>query len=129
MQSLASGLSFGKQKMKTYKTPENKLYAFELDGSQDHLIGDDMVQVSEVDADLIRATSIATTDEPSPLQQIAALEASSMLPRVAREFLIEGLEREAAIDSVSPAQLYATNIGYKRLKDLDGEIAALRDLL
>lgn len=51
-----------------------------------------------------------------------------MLPRVAREFMLSGLELEGArrVPPITPAQLYAANIGYKRLKDLDDEIAALR---
>lgn len=47
--------------MKTYKTPDNRLYAFELDGSQDHLIGAEMVLITEDEAALIRAVSIAPT--------------------------------------------------------------------
>lgn len=126
MQSWASGLNFGKQNMKTYKTPENQLYAFELDGSQDHLISEEMTMVTDDESQLIRSSVV---HEPSPLEKISMIEAVSMIPRVVREFTIAGLEREAALDAVSPAQLYLANPGYKRLKDLDDEIAALRDLL
>lgn len=73
----------------------------------------------------------ADSVEPGPADQIAALEAASMLPRVAREFMLDGIELEGArqVPPITPEQLYAANIGYKRLKDLDDEIAALRDLL
>ena len=70
----------------------------------------------------------ADTFEPGPAEQIAALESASMLPRVAREFMLAGIELEGArqVPPITPSQLYAANIGYKRLKDLDDEIAALR---
>ena len=70
----------------------------------------------------------AESNEPGPADQIAALEAASMLPRVAREFMIAGLELEGArhVPPITPEQLYAANIGYKKLRDLDDQIAALR---
>lgn len=66
--------------------------------------------------------------EHGPLDQIAALETASMLPRVAREFMLAGLELEGArhVPPITPEQLYAANIGYKKLRDLDDQIAALR---
>ena len=56
------------------------------------------------------------------------IEAAAMLPRVAREFMIAGLELEGARHEppITPEQLYAANIGYKKLRDLDDQIAALR---
>ena len=70
----------------------------------------------------------ADTFEPGPIEQIAALETASMLPRVAREFMLAGLELEGArhVPPITPEQLYAANIGYKKLRDLDDQIAALR---
>lgn len=69
--------------------------------------------------------------EPGPIDQIAALETASMLPRVAREFMLAGLELEGArhVPPITPEQLYAANIGYKKLRDLDDQIAALRAAL
>lgn len=37
--------------MKYYKTSTNELYALELDGSQDHLITEDMIRISKWEAD------------------------------------------------------------------------------
>ena len=74
------------------------------------------------------APELVDAPDASPVDQIAALETASMLPRVAREFMLAGLELEGArhVPPITPEQLYAANIGYKRLKDLDDEIAALR---
>jgi hypothetical protein len=40
--------------MKHYKDSENNLYAYELDGSQDHLIPSHYVAVTDVEAEAIR---------------------------------------------------------------------------
>jgi hypothetical protein len=40
--------------MKLFKDADNNIYAYELDGSQDHLIGD-KTSISDAEADAIRA--------------------------------------------------------------------------
>ena len=62
------------------------------------------------------------------LARISELESVSMIPRVTREFMISALELEGSRRSppVGPAELYESNIGYRRLKDVDDEIASLR---
>lgn len=40
--------------MKTYLSPDNKLYAYEEDGSQDHLIPFNFVRITEAEAQRIR---------------------------------------------------------------------------
>jgi len=40
--------------MKTYLSPDNKLYAYELDGSQDHLIPEEYVFLTELEAQAFR---------------------------------------------------------------------------
>jgi hypothetical protein len=41
--------------MKLYKTEDNKIFAYELDGSQDHLIGD-KTPITQKEADEIIAS-------------------------------------------------------------------------
>ena len=67
----------------------------------------------------------------NPRAAITSLEISAMMPRVVREFMLAGLELEGArhVPPITPEQLYAANIGYKKLRDLDDQIAALRALL
>jgi len=48
--------------MKHYKDSNNQIWAFELDGSQDHLIKDDMVYVTDEQADIIREENRAAAD-------------------------------------------------------------------
>jgi hypothetical protein len=66
--------------MKHYKSPNNDIYAYELDGSQDHLIPADFVAVTDEEADVIRqaqaqaqyAEWLAT--QPTKEEQIAKLQ-------------------------------------------------------
>ena len=44
--------------MKHYKDTNNTIYAYELDGSQDHLIGD-KVPITDEEANIIRASNRA----------------------------------------------------------------------
>jgi hypothetical protein len=44
--------------MKLFKTPTNEIYAYEEDGSQDHLIPEDYVSVTQEKADEIIANNI-----------------------------------------------------------------------
>jgi hypothetical protein len=64
---------------------------------------------------------------PTPQQQIEKIEqsVSTTLQRGFREVLLTLMEREAAAMGITPAQLYATNVGYRRAKDIDNQIAAL----
>jgi tmRNA-binding protein len=39
--------------MKNYKSPNNKLFAYESDGSQDHLIPNDYIAITKEEADII----------------------------------------------------------------------------
>jgi uncharacterized protein YggL (DUF469 family) len=67
--------------MKLYKSPDNKVYAFESDGSQDHLIWKNFVSITEEEANVIRkaeqekAHQEWLAQQPSREQQIAQLQA------------------------------------------------------
>ena len=67
--------------MKLYKSPDNKIYAFEEDGSQDHLIWKNFVAITEEEANVIRQAEQERlkkewlAQQPSKEQQIAQLQA------------------------------------------------------
>ena len=64
--------------------------------------------------------------------QIAAIEAATMLPRIAREEIIHNGERWAAVDATASntvAAVLLANAGYQRVKAVDDKIKALRALL
>jgi len=67
--------------MKLYKSPDNKVYAYELDGSQDHLISADFIAITEEEAQvIIKAEQEKILQEliakmPNKTEVIANLEA------------------------------------------------------
>lgn len=90
--------------MKHYKNGKNEVYAFEDDGSQDHLISDDLTPISTLEADLI-------TNPPktiSELKSIKTLEINSsfeasMLPIING---IPAIERESWKKQETEARAY-----------------------
>lgn len=54
--------------MKLFKNADNQVFAFESDGSQDALIGDDLVPISEAEAETLRNPA------PTEAQLIALYE-------------------------------------------------------
>ena len=82
---------------------------------------------------VITATYTRKSDEQIKQQnnskidaQIAAAETQQLLPRVVREFLLASAVKEAAALGLTEEQLYAANIGYRKMKDANTAIAALR---
>ena len=64
--------------MKTYKDINNNLWAYELDGSQDHLIPANFIQITEDEANAIRAKQqppIVVNPEPTKNELLAELQA------------------------------------------------------
>jgi hypothetical protein len=59
--------------------------------------------------------------------QIDFLESSTMLPRVTREFMLLSFAAQAAAQT--PPVDPMTSVAYKKLKELDDQIAALRSQL
>jgi hypothetical protein len=63
--------------MKLYKSPTGDVYAYEADGSQDHLITEDFVFISEEEANVIREQKYKEylANQPTKEAQIAKLQA------------------------------------------------------
>jgi hypothetical protein len=59
------------------------------------------------------------------LAEIDALERETLLPRVAREFMLIQFQAVAAAQGVDPME----NFGYRKVKELGDKINALRDSL
>ena len=58
--------------------------------------------------------------------QIDALERVQQLPRVVREYLLTDFAAKAAAQGMTEPQLYAASVAYKKVKDFDQQIRALR---
>lgn len=62
--------------MKYYKSPDNQIYAYELDGSQDDLIQENFVAITEQEADELRhQTFTVSSPVPTKEQLMAELQA------------------------------------------------------
>ncbi len=116
--------------MKHYKDAQNQLFAYEADGSQDDFILPGLTPITDEEADALRAS----TPGPTPLQQIETLEREHLLPRATREFMLAFMEataiQQGAGQGLTPEQsitaLRAGNSGYRKVKELDEQIDALR---
>ena len=52
--------------MKHYKSPDNKVFAYEADGSQDHIIPENYVAVTDEEAIELNRAYLASISEPIP---------------------------------------------------------------
>lgn len=85
--------------------------------------------VSQIPADdaTIPADPPTSTEQRAIIaNQIAEMERQQLLPRVTREGLLNAFVVLAAGQGVTEPELYASNIAYKKTKDFDAEIIALR---
>lgn len=78
---------------------------------------------------------IASQPQPDPIdqlkKQVDAIERETMMNRAAREGLLLLIEKEAmrefSVDqATAQAGLYAANLAYRKVKDIDNQIVALR---
>ncbi|MEY2688891.1 MAG: hypothetical protein RL375_3089 [Pseudomonadota bacterium] len=107
--------------MKYYQTPDGAIWAFEDDGSQDHLVRPNMVART---AEQVAAAHDAQRDaKAEALAQIRGLEVANLMPRATREFMLMTLEAQATPERL--AQLPA----YVKLKAFDTQIAGLRAIV
>jgi hypothetical protein len=60
------------------------------------------------------------------LMQIDEMERAQMLPRGPREALLAITMTLATTQGATEAQLYSSNIAYRKIKDFDSQISALR---
>jgi hypothetical protein len=63
---------------------------------------------------------------PSIQSQIDALDGGDPMARPTREFLLLSMEEKAVAAGYTVAQLRASHYGYRKVKELDEQIAALR---
>lgn len=103
--------------MKYYISPSGEFYAYELDGSQDHLIPSNFVAATPAQ---VQAHENPPIDERSlVIGKITELEAEKLMPRPIRELMLVFAENNNLTDSPS----------YTSLKNLDDQIKSLRSQL
>lgn len=79
--------------MKLYKSPDNEIYAYELDGSQDHLIPDDFVALTQAEID-VREIAFA---EQKAQGEAAVQEAINARQSALNKLMALGLTEEEAL--------------------------------
>lgn len=108
-----------------YKTPSGQVFAYATHSERERFGASDLVAITEAEVLDLAVPPTA----PSPAEQIDTLERHHMLPRPVRDVMLGLMEKEAAALGLTPAQLRVANPGYRRVKELDEQIAALRALL
>jgi len=108
-----------------FKHPSGQVFAYDTLAEREQFGAAELVAMS--DAEVAELT--APPAGPSPAAQIDALERLHMLPRPVRDVMLGLMEKEAAALGLTPTQLREVNPGYRRVKELDEQIAALRALL
>lgn len=115
-----------------YKHSSGEVFAYATQAERDKWGGPDLVPMTDAEVQAHLA--------PAPRNvaaEIAALEQATMLPRPVRDYMLEDMENRAAEAGASQgltreqsiAVLRSRNAGYRRVKELDEQIAALRALL
>lgn len=106
-------------------------YAVRSDGLGWRAVSD----ASECSVDEVWQNEQPSAPQPDPVQavknQITAIERDTMMNRASREGLLLLIEKEAmrefSVDwPTAQAGLYAGNLAYRKVKDVDNQIAALR---
>lgn len=109
-----------------YKNPvTGQVCAYETQEAKEEFGSPDLVLMTEAEVDAHIAAS-----QPSQTQiikyQIEQIERETLMNRAVREFMLANAEMIAASQGYTPEQLYQVNVGYRRVKDIDNQIAALR---
>lgn len=107
-----------------FKNPQGNVFAYDSQAERDQFGAPDLVAMNP--AEIAAHLALSAPSGPTPAQQIDALERQYMLPRPVRDVLLGVMEKEAAAAGYTPAQLRLANPGYRRVKELDEQIAALR---
>ena len=87
-----------------------------------------MVQITQAEADALLAPApLTAADKRAAIDaQITSLEQQQLMPRITRETLLATAVTLASAQGITEPMLYAAQIAYRKLKDFDTSIAALR---
>lgn len=109
-----------------YKDTENKVHW--LDADQDEsVLPDGCIQITEEQAySLLNPTPTAEQMKAQIKLQIDGIEAAQFMKRGEREGWLSLIVSMAQGQGITEAALYADNPFYRRLKDTDTAVAALR---
>lgn len=117
-----------------FKHPSGEVFAYETLEEREQWGSADLVEMTPQEVqDHLNPPPV----EPTPAEQIAALERQNLLPKATRKFMLSFMEataiQQGAAQGLTAAQalalLTAGNPGYAAVKALDDQIEALEALL
>jgi hypothetical protein len=113
--------------MPHFKTPTDDIVFLSADDvatGWGRVLPDGAIGISDAEAAQLAASKSAAPRNIAA--EIDARERQHMLPRPVRDSLLAIAEKEAAALGYTPPQLRTVNAGYRKVKELDEQIAALR---
>ena len=110
--------------MPNYKDTKNKVHFIESSHFE-YLLPAGCIPITDIEAESLVPSIISI----SPGKQIMEIEQQTLMNRAVREFMLLSAETAAAAQGITPEQLYIANIAYKKVKDIDNQIAVLRSQL
>jgi hypothetical protein len=117
-----------------YKTPSGEVFAYANEAERIMFGSPDLVPMTDAQ---VQAHLNPLPPPRNVAAEIHALEQTTLMPRPVRDYMLEDMENRAAAAgeqqgltrAQSIAVLRSRNAGYRRVKELDEQIAALRALL
>lgn len=109
-----------------FKSTSGDVFAYESEADREQYGSPELVAMTAAEVDAHLSPRAVERDYAA---EIEALERQYMLPRPVRDVMLGLMEKEAAAIGVTPTQLRQVNSGYRRVKELDEQIAAPRALL
>ncbi|EGW22167.1 hypothetical protein [Methylobacter tundripaludum] len=98
--------------MKLYKNIAGTVFAYESDGSQDAFIPNDLIEITEAEADALRAPSAPTIDDLRALTQCASWQFKRALTQLNLRSAVETLISSADQDT---RDMWASAANFKRI--------------
>lgn len=104
-------------------------YAIRNDGQGWRAVGDAGECAADEFWQAEQPQPVAETPQQIILQKIDSIERQTLMNRATREFMLALAEQQGVATGLSPTQLYAANVAYRTVKDVDNQIVALRSKL
>lgn len=112
-----------------YFNVNNTIHALDDGINPSDYIKESYTQITEVEAAILQTPPPLTAQQQRDViqYQIDKIEADTHMNRFVREAMILVSQQQAAALGLTEPQLYAANIGYKKVKDIDTMIVNLRN--
>ena len=114
--------------MKHFKKPDNTIWAFEEDGSQDHLITADMISISKDDVAVVLAAAQSLVPPPPPAPPPTEVSMKQARLALLQAGLLQTVKDAVAQMSEADQINWEFSLSVKRSDPLTASLAALLGL-